>query len=204
MTLPPSGPDVMCIGQARLTAGLDRIERIDLTTHFAVFGTLPRLTADQLIGMTEQVDLRGRGGAAFPFGKKIKSVMQSARQRKKRAVVLVNGTEGEPGSAKDRMLLLRSPCLVMITRSVTTTERIPVTTEAMLTKQSKMQIALKPRMDDSLNALKVVFSCLSPARAFAWSHKSANSAMTGWVRNKAQRVCGMKITRSPKGEERRR
>jgi len=60
----------MCIGQPRLTAGLDRIERIGLTRHFAVFGTLPRLTADQLIGMAEQADLRGRGGAAFPVGRK--------------------------------------------------------------------------------------------------------------------------------------
>ena len=106
-------PDVMCIGQARLTAGLDRLERIDLNTHFEVFGTLPRLTADQLIGMAEQVELRGRGGAAFPVGRKVKAVVQSARQRRRRVSILVNGTEGEPGSAKDRMLLLRSPCLVL-------------------------------------------------------------------------------------------
>jgi NADH:ubiquinone oxidoreductase subunit F (NADH-binding)/ferredoxin len=110
---PPAGPEVMCIGQARMTAGLDRVERIDLTTHYQVFGSLPRLTADQLIGMAEQVDLRGRGGAAFPVGRKVKSVLQSARQRKRKPVVLVNGTEGEPGSAKDRMLMLRSPYLVL-------------------------------------------------------------------------------------------
>ena len=36
-----------------------------------------------------------------------------ARQRKKRVVILVNATEGEPGSAKDQMLLLRSPYLVL-------------------------------------------------------------------------------------------
>jgi NADH:ubiquinone oxidoreductase subunit F (NADH-binding)/ferredoxin len=110
---PPSGPDALCIGQTRLTAGLDRIQRIDLNTHFEVFGTLPRLTASQLIDATEQVNLCGRGGAAFPFSRKLKSVMQSAGQRKKRVVVLVNATEGEPGSAKDRMLLLRSPYLVL-------------------------------------------------------------------------------------------
>jgi len=108
-----AGPEVMCIGQPRLTAGLDRIERISLTRHYTVFGTLPRLTADQLIGMAEQVDLRGRGGAAFPVARKLKAVVQSARQRKRRPVVLVNGTEGEPGSAKDRTLLLRSPYLVL-------------------------------------------------------------------------------------------
>ncbi len=110
---PPPGPDAMCIGQARLTAGLDRIQRIDLTTHYSVFGNLPRLTASQLVDATERVSLCGRGGAAFPFSRKLKSVMQSARQRRKRVVVLVNATEGEPGSAKDRMLLLRSPYLVL-------------------------------------------------------------------------------------------
>ena len=100
MTTPPPGPDVMCIGQARMTAGLDRVERIDLTTHYQVFGSLPRLTADQLIGMAEQVDLRGRGGAAFPVARKVKSVLESARKRKRRTVVLVNGTEGEPGAPR--------------------------------------------------------------------------------------------------------
>jgi NADH:ubiquinone oxidoreductase subunit F (NADH-binding)/ferredoxin len=112
MTASP-GPDAMCIGQARLTAGLDRFERIDLTTHYSVFGNLPRLTADQLIDAAEQVKLCGRGGAGFPFSKKLKGVVQSARQRKKRVVILVNATEGEPGSAKDQMLLLRSPYLVL-------------------------------------------------------------------------------------------
>jgi len=110
---PLPGPEAMCIGQARLTAGLDRFERIDLTTHYSVFGNLPRLTADQLIDAAERVKLCGRGGAGFPFHRKLKSVMDSARQRKKRVVILVNATEGEPGSAKDRMLLLRSPYLVL-------------------------------------------------------------------------------------------
>ena len=109
----PGAPEVMCIGQARMTAGLDRVDRIDLTTHYQVFGSLPRLTADQLIGMAEQVDLRGRGGAAFPVARKVKSVLETARRRRRKTVVLVNGTEGEPGSAKDRMLLLRSPYLVL-------------------------------------------------------------------------------------------
>jgi len=109
----PAEPQVMCIGQARMTAGLDRVDRIDLTTHYQVFGSLPRLTADQLIGMAEQVSLRGRGGAAFPVARKVKSVLETARRRRRKSVVLVNGTEGEPGSAKDKMLMLRSPYLVL-------------------------------------------------------------------------------------------
>jgi NADH:ubiquinone oxidoreductase subunit F (NADH-binding)/ferredoxin len=106
-------PAVMRIGQARLTAGLDRFTRLDLATHQEVFGTLRRVTAEQLIDMAERVDLRGRGGAAFPFSRKLTAVHQSAAERTCKPVILVNGSEGEPGSAKDAMLLLRSPYLVL-------------------------------------------------------------------------------------------
>src|SRR5580700_5265891 len=105
-------PEAMRIGPARLTAGLDRFGRIDLATHQEIFGPLGRLTARQLIELVESVDLRGRGGAEFPVGRKLRAVVQSAATRKCKPVVLVNGAEGEPG-AKDRMLLLRSPYLVL-------------------------------------------------------------------------------------------
>jgi NADH:ubiquinone oxidoreductase subunit F (NADH-binding)/ferredoxin len=108
-----SAPEAMRIGRARLTAGLDRYTNIDLATHQEIFGPMRRMTARQLVEMAESVDLRGRGGAAFPVGRKIRAVMQTAAARKCRPVVLVNGTEGEPGSAKDKMLLLRSPYLVL-------------------------------------------------------------------------------------------
>jgi NADH:ubiquinone oxidoreductase subunit F (NADH-binding)/ferredoxin len=106
-------PEVLCIGKPRLTAGLDRLRRIDLAAHQAVFGKLPRLTARQLISMAEQVDLRGRGGAAFPVARKLAAVRSVSRSRNRAPMVVVNGTEGEPGSAKDSMLLLRSPYLVL-------------------------------------------------------------------------------------------
>ena len=97
----------------RLTAGLDRFRRIDLAGYHMVFGRLPCLTAERLIDMTERVDLRGRGGAAFPVARKLAAVLDAARTRKRSPIVLVNGAEGEPGSAKDRLLLLRSPYLVL-------------------------------------------------------------------------------------------
>jgi len=108
-----TAPEVLCIGQPRLTAGLDRLRRIDLAAYEAVFGRMPRLTAEQLISINEQVDLRGRGGAAFPVARKLAAVLEAARARKRAPMVVVNGTEGEPGSVKDRMLLLRSPYLVL-------------------------------------------------------------------------------------------
>jgi NADH:ubiquinone oxidoreductase subunit F (NADH-binding)/ferredoxin len=109
----PALPAVMRVGQARTTAGLDRHARLDLATHRAEFGPLPALTATGLIAIADQVDLRGRGGAAFPVARKLRAVQAATRGGKRRAVVVVNAAEGEPGSAKDKMLLSRSPHLVL-------------------------------------------------------------------------------------------
>jgi len=113
VTAPASLPETLCIGQPRLTAGLDRWRRIDQAAYRGVFGRIPRLSAEQLIRLTDQVNLRGRGGAAFPVARKLTLVRDAARSRKRPPIVVVNGAEGEPGSAKDRMLLLRSPYLVL-------------------------------------------------------------------------------------------
>jgi NADH:ubiquinone oxidoreductase subunit F (NADH-binding)/ferredoxin len=106
-------PSLFRVGHARVTAGLDRQPRLDLAAHRAVFGTLPGPSAADLIEMCEQVDLRGRGGAAFPVARKLSAVWTASNRGKRRPVVVVNGTEGEPGSGKDKMLLARSPYLVL-------------------------------------------------------------------------------------------
>ena len=62
------------------------------------------------IGTVDELDaagLRGRGGAGFPTGAKWRTVAGLA------ATVLVNGAEGEPGSFKDRTLLVRNPYRVL-------------------------------------------------------------------------------------------
>jgi NADH:ubiquinone oxidoreductase subunit F (NADH-binding)/ferredoxin len=105
--------DALCIGRPRLLAGLERWQRIDLAAYRRVFGQLPRLSTEQLITMAEQVDLRGRGGAAFPVARKLSAVLHASRTRKRAPIVVVNGAEGEPGSAKDKMLLTKSPYLVL-------------------------------------------------------------------------------------------
>src|SRR5215469_12550971 len=107
-----AAPAVIRIGQARITAGMDRYPRLDLDAHEMVFGPAPRLDATALIEMCEQVDLRGRGGAAFPVARKLRAVLDRTTARR-RAAVVVNGTEGEPGSSKDKTLLARSPHLVL-------------------------------------------------------------------------------------------
>ncbi|HEX4287613.1 MAG TPA: NADH-ubiquinone oxidoreductase-F iron-sulfur binding region domain-containing protein, partial [Trebonia sp.] len=60
----------------------------------------------------EQSGLRGRGGAAFPFAIKARSVRQAA-ERGLTPVVVANGEEGEPASVKDRWLLRHRPHLVL-------------------------------------------------------------------------------------------
>ena len=87
-------PAIMRIGAARLTAGLDRLPRLDLEAHREIFGPLPRLSREELISMAEQVDLRGQGGAAFPFGQKLRAVIQSAQANNCPTIVVVNATEG--------------------------------------------------------------------------------------------------------------
>src|SRR6202021_4207183 len=93
-------PAIMRIGAARLTAGLDRMPRLDLEAHRDIFGPLPRLSVAELISMAEQVDLRGQGGAAFPFARKLSAVIQSAETNDCPTVVVVTATEGDPGSTK--------------------------------------------------------------------------------------------------------
>lgn len=52
--------------------------------------------------------LRGRGGAGFPTGQKWATVAQNDPANLRPSVV-VNASEGEPGSFKDRMLMRRNP-----------------------------------------------------------------------------------------------
>ncbi len=106
-------PAIMRIGAARLTAGLDRMPRLDLGAHRDIFGPLPRLSAEELVNMVEQVDLRGQGGAAFPFARKLRAVLTNSEANDVAPIVVVNATEGEPGSVKDKMLMIRSPYLML-------------------------------------------------------------------------------------------
>ena len=72
-------------------AGLDAARRLG-----------PTATIDEL----EASGLRGRGGAGFPTGTKWRTVAASAERA---GTVVVNGAEGEPGSFKDRTLMVRNP-----------------------------------------------------------------------------------------------
>jgi NADH:ubiquinone oxidoreductase subunit F (NADH-binding) len=90
-------------GVARLLGGAGDPRH---AAHLATFGPLP--AGVDVVAAAEQAGLRGRGGAAFPTAVKLAAVA-----RRRRPVVVANGTEGEPLSAKDKTLMATAPHLVL-------------------------------------------------------------------------------------------
>jgi NADH:ubiquinone oxidoreductase subunit F (NADH-binding) len=83
-----------------------------LESHRRRFDPTPpvrRSPDDAFIAAVERSGLRGRGGAGFPTAVKLRAVSRGRR----RPVVLVNGSEGEPASVKDVVLMSRAPHLVL-------------------------------------------------------------------------------------------
>jgi len=85
-----------------------------LTEHIARYGPLPApgagaLWRERLIAEVGGSGLTGRGGAGFPTAAKLRAVAAG----RDAPIVIANGTEGEPASAKDKVLLAREPHLVL-------------------------------------------------------------------------------------------
>ena len=73
--------------------------------------------SEVLLDQLKEADLRGMGGAGIPATQKWRDVRDAVRtafrQDDTRAFIVVNGDESEPGTFKDRELLLRTPHLVV-------------------------------------------------------------------------------------------
>ncbi|WBB79771.1 ferredoxin [Micromonospora sp. WMMD882] len=106
-------PPVACLGEPRLTAGFAEYGRLDRDAHDDVHGPLDPMEADQLLRLVEEITLKGKGGAGFPFARKLRAVLESCERQDLPAVVVVNATEGEPASWKDKVLLTRAPHLIL-------------------------------------------------------------------------------------------
>jgi NADH:ubiquinone oxidoreductase subunit F (NADH-binding) len=98
------------VGALRLLAGPDGPDRERLEEHIQRLGPCPT-AGRSLLHEVRESGLRGRGGGGFPTADKIAAVQaQSGRQA---TVVVGNGVESEPASAKDQSLLSRRPHLVL-------------------------------------------------------------------------------------------
>ncbi|MGA1091670.1 MAG: NADH-ubiquinone oxidoreductase-F iron-sulfur binding region domain-containing protein [Candidatus Nanopelagicales bacterium] len=80
----------------------------DLSLHRSRRG-LPMLTPDEFADGVSGSELTGRGGAHVPAAWKL----TAARESGPGGTVVINGAEGEPGSAKDQALLQTRPHLVL-------------------------------------------------------------------------------------------
>lgn len=74
--------------------------------------------ADAVLKEFDDADLRGLGGAGIPASQKWKDVRNGVRDLRRReaddrAFIVVNGDESEPGTFKDREILLRHPHTVV-------------------------------------------------------------------------------------------
>ncbi len=87
-----------------------------LVAHQARLGGLPSsrgAAGAELIADLADCALAGRGGAHFPVAAKWRRVRDAAEWRRERPVVVANGAESEPLSAKDAALLEMRPHLVL-------------------------------------------------------------------------------------------
>lgn len=71
---------------------------------------LAEFSPEQLVEEVKEANLRGRGGAGFPAGVKWELAAKAPTDDK---AIVVNGDEGDPGSYIDKVLMERSPELLL-------------------------------------------------------------------------------------------
>jgi NADH:ubiquinone oxidoreductase subunit F (NADH-binding) len=115
--------------------------------HLEHHGPLPSFARRpaSLLDEIERSGLTGRGGAGFPTAVKLRAVAAG-----RRPVVVANGTEGEPASAKDKVLMARNPHLVVdgvlaAAAAVGADEAIVVVSRADATSFARLEAALRER-----------------------------------------------------------
>ncbi|MCA1842715.1 MAG: hypothetical protein LC792_05895, partial [Actinobacteria bacterium] len=107
------------------------------------------------VGTIEEIEasgLRGRGGAGFPTGRKWATVAANDPP-KLRPSVVVNASEGEPGSFKDRTLLRRNPYRII--------EGALIAAEAI--DAERIVFALKASFEEELGRLRTALADIEHA-----------------------------------------
>lgn len=120
---------------------------MDIAEHLHRHGPLPgRLDRASLLDAVERSALRGRGGAGFPTGPKLRAVAGGRGQK----VVLANAVEGEPPSGKDKVLLRYVPHLILdgvevAAHAVGADQAVVAVSSAAAAEMAVLQSALRER-----------------------------------------------------------
>ncbi len=112
--VPPTG-DAPCVLLSRLTrSGEPALADLAAARQAGAYTVLERAltqgTPEAVLAAIETSELRGRGGAGFPTGRKLRTVRDSAApDGSGRKFVVVNFDEGDAGSYIDKVLVERDP-----------------------------------------------------------------------------------------------
>ncbi len=102
----PERPEIVFAGTDG--GALDRIEDYEAAGGFAALLKARAMAPGDVIAELEASGLRGRGGAFFPTGRKW-AFVPKPEQLAKPHYLVVNADESEPGTFKDREIMLRVP-----------------------------------------------------------------------------------------------
>jgi NADH-quinone oxidoreductase subunit F len=98
-----------------LMQGIDKLDLADIDVYkqqggfSALEKALKQMTPESIVGEVSASNLRGRGGAGFPTGKKWSFLPKDGRPR----YLVCNCDEAEPGTFKDHMLLRLTPFAII-------------------------------------------------------------------------------------------
>jgi len=98
------GGDALVLSGPPPTAGTE-----ELSGHRSRWGELPTHDGALVRALLRDSRLDGRGGAGFPLGRKVETALLAPG----RPVLIVNASESEPESRKDRTLCRHRPHLVL-------------------------------------------------------------------------------------------
>jgi len=131
----------------RLLDGLRSDGRpVPVAEHVDRYGPLPlQLRPEELRHRIAESGLTGRGGAGFPTAAKLESVLGG----RTRPIVVANGTEGEPPSGKDKVLLAYAPHLVidgaLLAARAVGAKRVTIATTSAVHATVARALAERPR-----------------------------------------------------------
>jgi NADH-quinone oxidoreductase subunit F len=90
------------------TRDLSKLDEYRAIGGYATLERARKMSPAEIIEAVSEANLRGRGGAGFPMGRKL-SLVAPPDKRSGPAYVVANADESEPGSFKDREIMRRVP-----------------------------------------------------------------------------------------------